>query len=469
MSYLDHHPSQSSQQRIVDVIASVTRYPREYLGTASDLEDDLGIDSVKRTEIAARLATEFSLDTTVLESLNQARTIEALADALARLTSGSAEASASEEPTNVARPAIEPPSSHHLPASGGPLQTLQQIVAQVTRYPQHLLADDADLEGDLGIDSVKLEEILVRIRERFPGLELSPQMRSQMRTLRELADWIEKRVPIGADSTGAPSSDAASHQAASGRYFEGKIALISGSGHGLGRVTALELARQGASVIINSFHNREIGERTVQWLRNEGARAKHIWASMAKRDHVERLFGEIGEHFGGLDFFIHNASSGVFAKLPQVTEEHWLKSFRTNILGFHQGALRAAELMRARGGGKILTLSSVYENATMDYFGVQGPIKAGLESLTRFMAKELFDDNIQVNCASFAALEGQAMTLYPEAERFRIMTEQRSQGRRRMTELEAARAQLLLLRQEADSLTGSVIRIDRGMMLWSDV
>lgn len=401
MSHLAHPPRQSIQQRIVDAIASVTRYPREYLDTDSDLEDDLGIDSVKRAEIAARLATEFSLDTAVLESLNQLRTIEALSEALARGTTASAGASASEEPTSAAA-SIEPPSPDH--------------------------AHD----------------------------------RSSSPTMATARAGAARRVE------GTISNEAATNQAALGRCFEGKIALVSGSGHGLGRVTALELARHGASVIINSFHNREIGERTVQLLRNEGARAEHIWASVAKSDHVERLFGEIGERFGGLDFFIHNASSGVFAKLSQVTEEHWLKSFRTNILGFHQGALRAAELMRARGGGKILTLSSVYENATMDYFGVQGPIKAGLESLTRFMAKELFDDNIQVNCVSFSALEGHAMTLYPEAERFRITTEQHSQGQRRMTELEAARAQLLLLRRDADSLTGSVVRIDRGMMLWSD-
>jgi enoyl-[acyl-carrier-protein] reductase (NADH) len=74
-------------------------------------------------------------------------------------------------------------------------------------------------------------------------------------------------------------------------------------------------------------------------------------------------------------------------------------------------------------------------------------------------------DNIQVNCVSLGALEGQAMSLYPEVERIVTTTEARSLGGRRMTELEAAEAQLLLLGRQADSITGSVFRVDRGMLL----
>jgi enoyl-[acyl-carrier-protein] reductase (NADH) len=85
--------------------------------------------------------------------------------------------------------------------------------------------------------------------------------------------------------------------------------------------------------------------------------------------------------------------------------------------------------------------------------------------LTRFLAKELRSDKIQVNCVSFGALEGRAMTLYPEAERVRRASEARSLGQRRATELEAARVQLMLLGPEADSLTGSVVRADRGLLL----
>ncbi|HET9959028.1 MAG TPA: SDR family oxidoreductase [Polyangiaceae bacterium] len=350
------------------------------------------------------------------------------------------------------------------------------VVAKATRYPKELLGLDADLEDELGIDSVKLQEILVALEQAFPGVPALPE-RERPRTLRDFVSWIQKTQPASADPS-APSSDpplvapefaatsaGAAPEASARHSLAGKIILVSGSGHGLGRATALELARRGATVVLNSFHHRELGDEVARTIGAQGGQAHHIWASMARPDHVDRLFDELGDRFGGLDVFIHNASNGVFAKLGEVTEEQWLKSFRTNVMGFHRGALRAAALMRKRGGGKILTLSSVYENATVDYFGVQGPVKAALESLTRFLAKELLNDNIQVNCLSFGALEGKTMSLYPEAERIRRATEARSQGQRRMTELEAARAQLLFLSPDADSITGSTLRIDRGMML----
>lgn len=351
------------------------------------------------------------------------------------------------------------------------LAEVQALVARATRYPQELLTPDADFEDELGIDSVKLQEIGAAVAEAFPGLGALPERERRPRTLRALASWIAESRPAPPPVV-APSmaqsistTPAGSQRASANRSLAGKIALVSGSGHGLGRATALELARRGASVVVNSFHSRELGEAVAASIKADGGEAHHVWASMAREDHVERLFAEIGERYGGLDFFIHNASNGIFASLREVNEEHWLKSFRTNVIGFHRGALCAAEQMRSRGGGKMLTLSSVYEDATMEYFGVQGPVKAALESLTRFLAKEFLADNIQVNCLSFGALEGQAMSLYPESTRIRDATQARSQGKRWMTELEAVQAQLLFLRPDIDSMTGSVIRVDRGMML----
>jgi enoyl-[acyl-carrier protein] reductase III len=463
--HVAHRPEATRlEDRILDIVAACTRYPREHLTLDADFEDDLGIDSVKRAEIAARLTEELTLPGESVARLSATRTLRSLTAAITPVRSSPPTPPTPAEP---AAPLIAPlltaaPSVAQPPADT--LGELSELSARVTRYPIELLTPDADFEAELGIDSVKLQEILATARQRFPAIADKEPPRA-FRTLRELSTWIASEHASREPAPRAPLASSTRRQALPERCFEGKIALISGSGHGLGRVTALELARRGARVVINSFHQRELGEATAREICQEGGEARHVWASMARPEQVERLFSEVNAGFGGLDFFIHNASSGVFAKLADATEEDWLKSFRTNVLGLHQGALRARELMRARGGGKILALSSVFHDATMDYFGVQGPIKASVESLTRFLAKELMPDNIQVNCVSLGALEGQAMSLYPEVERIVTTTEARSLGGRRMTELEAAEAQLLLLGRQADSITGSVFRVDRGMLL----
>jgi NAD(P)-dependent dehydrogenase (short-subunit alcohol dehydrogenase family) len=242
------------------------------------------------------------------------------------------------------------------------------------------------------------------------------------------------------------------------------VAFVSGSGRGLGRATVLELARRGAAVAVNSFHHRDAGEQTAQDVRDAGGTAEHLWGSMARADHVDRVFDELGARFGRLDFFVHSASDGAFTRLADATEEQWLKSFRTNVAGLHRAALRAAALMRPRGG-RILTLSSAFADAVVDYFGVQGTVKAAVEALTRFLARELRPDGVAVNCVSFASLDGEVMRLYPEAARINGRVERASLHGRRSDDAEAARTLAMLLGEDAAPVTGAVLRFDRGFCL----
>ena len=377
------------------------------------------------------------------------------------------------------------------------LPTLTQVVSDVTRFPVELLQPDIDFEDELGIDSLKQAEIAAVLADRLNVPRERLSIINDAATIRDLLNKLNglsldtnavsapaprtvddavvpmksPAPPVAEESAHVPATETLAQirallgDAKPTLEFAGKVAFVTGSGHGLGRVTACELARRGATVIVNSFHNRTAGEETVTMIQDAGGKAVHQWGSVAQPAQLDDIFAAIEQQFGGLDFFIHNASDGIFAKLDQAREKDWMRSFRTNVLGFHHGAMRAAELMRRRGGGKIVTLSAVYEGLTVDYFGVQGPVKAALESLTRFVAKEVLDDNIQVNCIALGALEGDIMNAYPEADRIIAMTESRSQGRRRCTELEAAKAQAFLLSSAADSITGSVLRMDRGMCI----
>src|SRR5258708_4262432 len=92
--------------------------------------------------------------------------------------------------------------------------------------------------------------------------------------------------------------------------FDGKIALITGSGRGIGKAIALRLAAEGADIAVNFFRNREAAEQTAAEIRALGRQAELIKANIGEDGDLERMFTELMQKFGGLDFLINNAASG---------------------------------------------------------------------------------------------------------------------------------------------------------------
>jgi len=193
------------------------------------------------------------------------------------------------------------------------------------------------------------------------------------------------------------------------------------------------------------------------------ARAIHVWASVANPEHVDTLFREVEEQLGGLDFFVSSASNGMLARLEDITPEHWEKAFRTNVVGLHQSALRAARLMRKRGGGKIITLSSPAAHGYVDYFGCMGAVKAAVESLTRSLAIELAKDNIQVNCVSPGPVYGELLQKWPESERLVKQWEGNTAYGRLCEARDVSHFVAYLLSEPVKLFTGSVLILDGGI------
>ncbi|MCK9396934.1 MAG: phosphopantetheine-binding protein [Methylobacter sp.] len=177
---------QDLQTQVTNVVAEVTRYPIELLAPNADLEEDLGIDSVKLGEILAVLREHFGLESRLTDDIREIRTIATIAALLEKRL---------DRPQTV-QAAAPPVAASQLPAVNNQQDLLAQVtnvVAEVTRYPIELLAPNADLEEDLGIDSVKLGEILAVLREHF-GLEsrLTDDIR-EIRTIATIAALLKAR------------------------------------------------------------------------------------------------------------------------------------------------------------------------------------------------------------------------------------------------------------------------------------
>jgi len=224
---------------VVDIIADRTGYPADMIEPDLDLEADLSIDSIKRTEIAGELATRLSggsgapLGDTLLAELSRARTTSAIAAWL--LQAFAASATSAAEPDAASAPP-EPP------AAGGPvgiaervvldaaavLLTVVETIADRTGYPADMIEPDLDLEADLSIDSIKRTEIAGELAARLGGSpagapaldDTKLAQLSKARTARSICDWlvealsaveaVEARGAIEAPEAPAPVGTAAS-------------------------------------------------------------------------------------------------------------------------------------------------------------------------------------------------------------------------------------------------------------------
>jgi acyl carrier protein len=165
------------------IISEKTGYPEDMLEIDMDLEGELGVDSIKQVEILSTLRDRVpELPEIDPEKLVELRTIAAIAAML-----GSAPAAASTAPVQQA-PAAAPPASA---SNGVTVAVVRSLIAEKTGYPDDMLEEDMDLEGELGVDSIKQVEILSALRDRYPSLpEVDPEDIAELRTIRKIADFF---------------------------------------------------------------------------------------------------------------------------------------------------------------------------------------------------------------------------------------------------------------------------------------
>ncbi|WP_224365535.1 SDR family oxidoreductase [Hyalangium versicolor] len=447
-------------ERVRQCAASVTRYPLDILTAEAQLEDELGIDSVKLAEIAAVVGREFNLPPEQLPKSGKARTLGAIADVVAQQLPSEAAPLPPAAPPPQAAPNLE--------------QRVRAVFARVTRYPEELLTLEADLEDELGIDSVKQAEVLAVLTKEL-GLAQGPAPSRRLRTLAAICEAAREQLApvsapaassraVSAPASSAPMAPAPAPAAPSPALpFAGKIALVTGSGKGIGKVIAARLAQAGATVVVNSFHSREDGEKTTQEILAAGGKALHLWGSVAQEDHLERMFSTLDSQFGGLDFLVCNASNGLIGPFNQITPRDWDKAFRTCITGTYECAMRARPLMARRGGGSIVTLSTSMSQRYMHDLGCQGVAKAAVESLTRYLAAELASDRIRTNCVSAGPVHGELLGMFPDAASRIARWEATTPGGKLCTAEDVADVTELLLGPRTQRVNGAIWVVDAGL------
>ena len=250
--------------------------------------------------------------------------------------------------------------------------------------------------------------------------------------------------------------------------FRNKIALVTGSGRGIGRAIALHFAQHGADVIINFFRNRAPAEETAQEVEKLGRRALLVKADVGDLDDLNRLFDEVEKEFGGLDIFIHNAASGYNRPALEQKPKGWEWTMNINARALLFAAQRATPLMEKCGGGKIVSISSPGSVRVLPDYIVVGASKAALESLTRYLGVELISKGINVNAVSPGVVKTDALNYFASmGNQDAILQDFIKQvpAGRLITPEEVAEVVAFLCTPAADMIVGQTIALDGGYTL----
>jgi 3-oxoacyl-[acyl-carrier protein] reductase len=178
----------------------------------------------------------------------------------------------------------------------------------------------------------------------------------------------------------------------------GKVAVVTGAGRGIGRAVALKLSEEGASLVINDLE-KSFAEGVAHRIEQSGRVAVPIKADVSSRQDVTQLFEQTIEQLGRLDILINNAGVRKDANFHELLEKDWDSVINTALKGSFNCAQAAQKYMVKQSYGKILNIASPVTAAVVAKRQVNyAAANAGLEGLTRALAKELGPYNINVNC-----------------------------------------------------------------------
>lgn len=242
--------------------------------------------------------------------------------------------------------------------------------------------------------------------------------------------------------------------------FEGKLALVTGSGRGIGRATALKLASLGCDIIVNYFRRRETAESTAKDIQALGVRAEVVKANVGDPAKIDEMFDTIANRFGYLDILISNAASGVGRPIMDVDVKAWDWTMDINAKAFLLCVQRAVQLMEGRAG-TVVSISSLGSRFVWPTYAAVGVSKAALEALTRYLAIEMIPKGIRVNAVSASAVNTEALQFYIR-EGYVKDSKQTTPAGRMVTPEDVANVVAFLCSEEAFMIRGQTIVVDGG-------
>ena len=247
--------------------------------------------------------------------------------------------------------------------------------------------------------------------------------------------------------------------------FSDQVAIVTGAGRGMGKATALTLARGGAAVVVNDLR-RELAEAVTSEIIAAGGRAMAYVADVSQEAQVQAMVEATLEHFGTVDILVNNA--GILRSttpMENIPLEEWELMMTVNVNGVFLCTKAVLPIMKAKRSGKIVNVSSSAGRSTSTFGGAHYTTsKAAVLGLSRHTARETAPYNINVNAVAPGSMDTEmvrelATPEHMESERQKIPM------RRLGTAQDEANLVAFLCSEESSYITGATVDINGGDLI----
>ena len=243
--------------------------------------------------------------------------------------------------------------------------------------------------------------------------------------------------------------------------FHNHIALVTGGGSGIGRATALQLAREGARVAVVDI-DRDGGCSTVEQIQQTGGDALFLRADVSESADVQGVINRIIEVWGRIEVLVNNAGIMRFQPVMELAEDDWDRVMSVNLRAaflFCKYTLPHFKHEDGRKGGAIVNVSSVHAQATTRNVAAYAASKGGLEAFTRALSIEAEPLNVRVNVVAPGAVDTPLLWTNPNLQ----SGEEKLEGAIASSE-SVAEAICFMASRSAQFISGSVLAVDAGRL-----
>lgn len=244
-----------------------------------------------------------------------------------------------------------------------------------------------------------------------------------------------------------------------------RVAIVTGSGKGIGWGIAKVFAQQGARIVVVDW-DQEAGKRSAEEIRQAGGEAIFVHCDVSKEAQVKAMVQTALDHYGRIDILVNNAGVGVYKSVLDATSEDWDLCLGVNLKGVFLCSKYTIPHMQAVGKGVIINISSVHSHATVAGVAPYAASKGGITALTRNMAID-YGPTIRVNAISpgwvLTPLIQSIFDGYENPEEQRRAVEQRQVMKRIGRPEDIGYVAAFLASDEASFITGTEIFVDGGL------
>ncbi len=245
-----------------------------------------------------------------------------------------------------------------------------------------------------------------------------------------------------------------------------KVAIITGSGSGIGRATSQLFAEEGAKVVVADI-NLEGANETVRLIRETGGEAVSVEGDVSKETGAHKIADAALAAFGKIDILINNAAAFVFGRVEDVTEEDWDRVLGTNVKGLAFCVKAVLPAMKSGGGGAIVNIASISALIAQADYVPYNTSKSAVLNFTRCLAMDLASFNIRVNAVCPGVIHTPALEGVMKTMNFTLEDANEYWGKscflKRLGQpREIARVILFLASDDASFVTGHALVADGG-------